>query len=55
MMSTKGVVNSKSKRMGVRVPLRDVELIRKLTDNDSDFIREAIREKLQREGHKLQA
>jgi len=52
----KGVVNGKSKRMGVRVPLREVEMIRKLSgDNDSAFIREAIREKLQRDGHKLQA
>lgn len=54
-MSTKGVVNSKTKRMGVRVPLRDVEMIQKLTDNDSVFIREAIREKLEREAYKLQA
>ncbi|HBN1669713.1 TPA: hypothetical protein L1207_004729 [Escherichia coli] len=47
----KSVVNGKSKRVGVRVPLEHIPLIEKAArGNDSQWLRAAIKEKLERDG-----
>lgn len=56
MSKAKSVVNGKSKRIGVRVPLEHIPLIEKAAaGNSSRWLRTAIKEKLEREGYKLQA
>lgn len=52
----KSVINGKTKRVGVRVPLEHIPLIEKAArGNGSQWLRAAIREKLERDGYKLQA